>query len=161
MVSDDDILDKEDMHILQHMKEFISSDEVSHFAAAKQLMLHIERAVSVSRNRSLFNAQALLLQQKGGNHVKIVPVNLTQAPPPIYPKQNKKLKLADIEPLELARQLTIMESNLFQRIKPMECLQRAREQKTENADNITTVIHASNRVCYVSHMLFELADSLS
>ncbi|PBK74783.1 ras GEF [Armillaria solidipes] len=142
MVSDDDILDKEDMHILQHMKEFISSDEVSHFAAAKQLMLHIERA------------------QKGGNHIKIVPVNLTQAPPPIYPKQNKKLKLADIEPLELARQLTIMESNLFQRIKPMECLQRAREQKTENADNITTVIHASNRIAdWVADSILTKDDS--
>ncbi|KAK0464469.1 ras guanine nucleotide exchange factor domain-containing protein [Desarmillaria tabescens] len=142
MVLDDDILDKDDMHILQHMKEFISSDEVSHFAAAKQLMLHIERA------------------QKGGDRVRIVPVNLTQAPPPIYPKQNKKLKLADIEPLELARQLTIMESDLFQRIKPMECLQRAREQKTENADNITTVIHASNRIAdWVADSILTKDDS--
>ncbi|KAG7443000.1 ras GEF [Guyanagaster necrorhizus] len=142
MVLDDDILEKEDVHILQQMKEFISSDEVSHFAAAKQLMLHIERA------------------QKGGDRVKIVPVNLTQAPPPIYPKQNKKLKLADIEPLELARQLTIMESNLFQRIKPMECLQRAREQKTENSDNITTVIHASNRIAdWVADSILTKEDS--
>lgn len=71
---------------------------------------------------------------------------LSTPPPPIYPKTTKKLKLVDIEPLELARQLTIMESNLYQKIKPMECLQRAREQKTDNMDNIATVIQMSNRV---------------
>lgn len=70
------------------------------------------------------------------------------APPAaIIPKTSKKLKLLDIEPLELARQLTIMESILYQRIRPMECLQRAREQKTENIDNIAIVIQTSNRVC--------------
>lgn len=74
--------------------------------------------------------------------------NLGPPPAPIIPRTNKKLKLADIEPLELARQLTIMESTLYQKIKPMECLQRAREQKTENMDNIAIVIQTSNRVCY-------------
>ena len=46
MVLDDDILDKEDFFILERIKEFALSDEVSHFAAAKQLLLHVERAVS-------------------------------------------------------------------------------------------------------------------
>lgn len=86
------------------------------------------------------------VQQNGRDRARIIPVNLSQAPPPIIPKGKGKLKLLDIEPLELARQLTIMESTLFQRIKPIECLQRAREQKTENQDNITVCIHASNRV---------------
>jgi son of sevenless-like protein len=71
---------------------------------------------------------------------------MAPAPPPILPKSNKKLKLLDIDPLELARQLTLMESQLYQKIKPMECLQRSREQRTENVDNITTVIQTSNRV---------------
>lgn len=62
------------------------------------------------------------------------------------PRANKRLKLTDIEPLELARQLTIMESNLYQKIRPLECLQRAREQKTETMDNIAIVIQTSNRV---------------
>ena len=64
----------------------------------------------------------------------------------MIPKSSKQLKLLDIEPLELARQLTLMESQLYQKIKPMECLQRSREQRTENVDNITTVIQTSNRV---------------
>jgi son of sevenless len=75
-------------------------------------------------------------------------VNTSQGPPPapLMPKTSKKLKLLDIEPLEMARQLTIMESQLYQRIRPMECLQRAREQRMENNDNITVVIQTSNRV---------------
>lgn len=45
MVVDDDVLEKEDLYILDRLKQFISSDEVSGFPAAKQLMILIERAV--------------------------------------------------------------------------------------------------------------------
>jgi len=45
MIVDDDVLEKEDLYILDRMKEFISTDEVSSFAAAKQLLILIERAV--------------------------------------------------------------------------------------------------------------------
>ena len=63
------------------------------------------------------------------------------------PKTNKKLKLLDIDPLELARQLTLMEAALYKKIRPMECLQRSREAKPgKTADNITTIIQLSNRV---------------
>jgi son of sevenless-like protein len=52
MVGDYDILEKEDMYILDRMREFISDEEVIRFAAAKQLMISIERAVC--RNPLLF-----------------------------------------------------------------------------------------------------------
>ncbi|KAJ3871429.1 hypothetical protein F5051DRAFT_485280 [Lentinula edodes] len=42
-------------------------------------------------------------------------------------KSAKRLKLTDIELLELARQLTLLESALYQKICPMEYLQCARE----------------------------------
>jgi len=76
-------------------------------------------------------------------------VNTPTAAPPssILPKSNKKLKLLDIDPLELARQLTILESSLYQKIMPIECLTRSREQKQENPDNISNSIQTSNRVC--------------
>jgi len=45
MVVDDDVLEKDDMYILDRMKDFISNEEVIRFAAAKQLMIFIERAV--------------------------------------------------------------------------------------------------------------------
>ncbi|KAG6910697.1 hypothetical protein DXG01_008741 [Tephrocybe rancida] len=141
MLKDDDILEKEDLHILDRMKAFASSDEVSQFGAAKQVLVYIKRAI-----------------QGGDNALKAMPASTP--PPPIFPKTSKKLKLGDIEPLELARQLTIMESNLYQKIKPMECLQRAREQKTENIDNIAIVIQTSNRIAdWVAESVLSKEDS--
>jgi len=90
----------------------------------------------------------------------MVNTNLGPPPPPIVPKSNKQLKLIDIEPLELARQLTILESQLYQKIKPMECLQRSREQRTENVDNIATVIQTSNRVCRHFFLKFKVCHAI-
>jgi son of sevenless-like protein len=61
------------------------------------------------------------------------------------PKNSKKLKLLDIDPLELARQLTILESNLYQKVRPLECLMRSR-RSGEFHDNITTIIQLCNKV---------------
>jgi len=47
MIVDSDILEEEDSFIFERMKEFISNEEVQSFAAAKQLGIHIERAVSL------------------------------------------------------------------------------------------------------------------
>jgi son of sevenless-like protein len=97
-----------------------------------------------------------LQQEGGGGVIGMVAAPQGVPPPPLVPKSSKKLKLLDIDPLELARQLTIMESQLYQRIRPMECLQRAREQRTENIDNITVVIQTSNKVsaCDIRVIMF-------
>lgn len=47
MVVDDDVLEKDDLFILDRMKEFLTSDAVANFPAAKQLLILIERAVSL------------------------------------------------------------------------------------------------------------------
>jgi len=62
------------------------------------------------------------------------------------PKPKKKLQLLDIDPLELARQLTIVESRFYQKIRPEECLQVTRERKTDHDDNIARVTQTSNQV---------------
>lgn len=45
MVVDEDVLEKEDLYILDRIKAFISEEEVIKFAAAKQLLILLERAV--------------------------------------------------------------------------------------------------------------------
>lgn len=45
MVADDDFLEKEDMYILDRMKEFLLQDAVSRIAISKQLVILIDRAV--------------------------------------------------------------------------------------------------------------------
>jgi son of sevenless-like protein len=45
MVQDDDVLERDDAYILDHMMEFVAHDEVITLPAAKQLMVIIKRAV--------------------------------------------------------------------------------------------------------------------
>ncbi|KAF5318244.1 hypothetical protein D9611_014672 [Ephemerocybe angulata] len=143
ILQQEDIIEKEDLYVLDKIKAFVSSDDVSAFPAAKQLLNLIEKRANE------------------GTHMKsLINTNLAPPPPPIVPKNGKRLRLTDVDPLELARQLTIMESQLYQRIKPMECLQRAREQKTENMDNIAVVIQTSNKIAdWVADLVLGKEDS--
>lgn len=76
-------------------------------------------------------------------------------PPPIIPRNLKKVKFMDIEPLELARQLTIMDGRLFQRITPQECLGKAWPKEFGNeAANISAMIDMSNAVSYFQCLIF-------
>jgi son of sevenless-like protein len=63
------------------------------------------------------------------------------------PRNFRKLKFMDIDPLELARQLTIMDGRLFAKITPQECLGKAwpKEYGSE-APNISAMIDMSNAV---------------
>lgn len=72
-------------------------------------------------------------------------------PTPIVPKNMKKIKFTDIDPLEFARQLTIAESKLYGRIKPVECLEKIWEKRdnddtTDRAPNVRALILHSNQV---------------
>ena len=73
------------------------------------------------------------------------------APLPILPKNMKKIKFLDIDPLEFARQLTIMEAKLYGKIKPVECLEKTWQKKTsaetsEAAPNVQALILHSNQL---------------
>ncbi|KAJ6584774.1 ras guanine nucleotide exchange factor domain-containing protein [Mycena capillaripes] len=143
MVVDDDVLEKDDLFILDRMKEFITTEEVARFPAAKQLLILIERA------------------QKGSDStIKMFTAPQGVPPPPLVPKSSNYLQLLDIEPLELARQLTIMESRLYQRIRSVDCLQRAQNQTAETIDNITPCIQLSNKIAlWVAESVLSKDDS--
>ena len=88
----------------------------------------------------------------------------TSAPPPILPKNMKKLKFLDIDATEFARQLTIIESRLYGKIKPTECLNKT-WQKTlapgepEPAVNVKALILHSNQLTnWVAEMILTQSD---
>ncbi|KAJ1668257.1 hypothetical protein EV178_000602 [Coemansia sp. RSA 1646] len=60
---------------------------------------------------------------------KMVPNLPHAAPPPILPKSLSRLRLLDIHPQELARQFTLIDSNLFNKVRPIECLKTAWSRK--------------------------------
>lgn len=87
------------------------------------------------------------------------------APAPILPKNMKKLKFLDIDSTEFARQLTIVESKLYGKIKPIECLDKTwqKKPKDENAEayapNVKSLILHSNQLTnWVAEMILQQAE---
>ena len=62
MILDTGFLEKEDAYILDRMKEMVSGEGVIHLAAAKQLLVLVERAVSYSSS-SKFDLLKLLISK--------------------------------------------------------------------------------------------------
>ncbi|KAK3997334.1 ras guanine nucleotide exchange factor domain-containing protein [Cladorrhinum sp. PSN332] len=85
-------------------------------------------------------------------------------PAPIMPKNMKKLKFLDIDVMEFARQLTIIESRLYGKIKPTECLNKTWQKKVgsdepEPAPNVKALILHSNQMTnWVAEMILSQTD---
>jgi hypothetical protein len=69
-------------------------------------------------------------------------------PPPYLPKSLKRFTLFDIDPLETARQLTLLEMALFMNIKPIELMKQAWSKKNTNsvAVNVRAMIAMSTKI---------------
>lgn len=92
-------------------------------------------------------------------------LTLSQSTPqPIIPKNMKKLKFLDIDVTEFARQLTIIESRLYGKIKPTECLNKTWQKKVgdndpEPAPNVKALILHSNQLTnWVAEMILTQLD---
>ncbi|KAF9201163.1 hypothetical protein BGZ49_008621, partial [Haplosporangium sp. Z 27] len=120
----------EDRQILPRIKSFAESTqmrELMSFAVVQLIKLVEKREAS------------------DGSFRKMVLNLSTQAPPPITPRNLKRIKFMDLDPLEFARQLTIMESNNYNKIKPVECLAKAWTSDDPTlAVNIRKMIETSN-----------------
>lgn len=94
----------------------------------------------------------------------VLTLNTASTPTPIIPKNIKKLKFLDIDALEFARQLTIIESRLYCKIKPTECLNKTWQKKlapgeADPALNVKALILHSNQLTnWVAQMILTQAD---
>ncbi|PGG95409.1 hypothetical protein GX51_08257 [Blastomyces parvus] len=95
---------------------------------------------------------------------RLVPTISGNTPPSILPKNLKKLKFLDIDPMEFARQLTIIESRLYAKIKPTECLNKTWQKKLapdepDPAANVKALILHSNQLTnWVAEMILHQQD---
>lgn len=89
------------------------------------------------------------------------------APPSVLPRNLKKMKVLDIEPVELARQLTIREYNILKCITPAEILNR-RQRKILTRGGVTSnetkymdaFIHNSNELTnWVAYVILKHNDA--
>jgi son of sevenless-like protein len=135
-------------------------------AASKELLERIMAfGQSTLTNTGIPSAKSLIkvVEQriKGGDtsSKKLVLTLTNSAPPPILPRNMKKFKFLDIDSTEFARQLTIIESKLYSKIKPVECLTKTWEKKgksdrSETAPNVQALILHSNQLTnWVAEMI--------
>ena len=104
------------------------------------------------------------LKGHDANAKRLVLTLNTSTPQPIMPKNMKKLKFLDIDVTEFARQLTIIESRLYGKIKPTECLNKTWQRKLaqdepEPAPNVKALILHSNQLTnWVAEMILTQSD---
>lgn len=101
-------------------------------------------------------------RQEGGEMQVRKMVMPQSAPPPVLPKNLRKIKFLDIDPLEMARQLTLLDSTLFCRIKPFECLDKSWSKSNSDklAPGIKDTINTSNRITgWVAEAILMQEDS--
>ena len=141
-----------------------SNDEAS-TELLKKVHSFVKDSVAAT-NASLSDPLLNVVEQRlrGQDISKRLVINSTQAPPPIVPKNMRKLKFLDIDALEFARQLTILESRLYGKIKPTECLNKTWQKKLvaeepDPAPNVKAVILHSNQLTnWVAEMILAHQD---
>jgi son of sevenless-like protein len=95
---------------------------------------------------------------------RLVPTLNAQTPQPILPKHMKKLKFLDIDATEFARQLTTIESRLYGKIRPTECLNKTWQKKLQPGEpdpaaNVKALILHSNQLTnWVAQMILTQQD---
>jgi son of sevenless-like protein len=83
----------------------------------------------------------------------------SQPPPPILPRNMKRLKFLDIDQMEFARQLTVIEARSYSKLRVVECLSKGWSKppapgQPDPAENIRAIIMQSNQLTnWVAEMI--------
>ncbi|CAJ0919164.1 1767_t:CDS:10 [Entrophospora sp. SA101] len=120
-------MDDQDSHCLTRMKEFASTVMSEHMSFASVGL------IKIIEKRQF---------QPGAIFRELINTSPILPPQPILPRNLRRIKFLDLNPLEIARQLTIIESRLYNKIRPVECLNKAwsKEEGGEIAKNIKAMI---------------------
>lgn len=104
----------------------------------------IDKKVS-AYDGEVFAARLRSSLKKGKEGRKRARAEFTVPPPePYYPKANPISSVFDIEAIEIARQLTLVEDEMYSKIHAKECLDYLKDK--EQAANITEMIEQFNQV---------------
>ncbi len=136
----------EDEPYLDQVRRF-AVEEMGEIASMKAPSQHLQRLVERRQGEGEQMIRKMVLP--------------TSAPAPILPKNLKKIKFLEIDPLELARQLTLMESRLYNKVKPAECLglKWTKPGNEVHAKGIMESINTHNRIsAWVAETILQQED---
>ncbi|RCI06127.1 hypothetical protein CU098_011230 [Rhizopus stolonifer] len=113
------------------------------------ILNRLTQFMATIRDANTFSATQIdrLIQKRKASCKDIKSLVMTQtsdAPEPILPRNLKRLRIMDISPTEMARQLTLIDFKLYSSIQPIECLDKAWSRE----DEVSAIhIQASIRFC--------------
>lgn len=104
-----------------------------------RLMVFTDTTIRNTLSFSTDQLERLIQKRKEGTEMDVgglkklvwTPQSIPQS---ILPRNPKKFKLLDIEPIELARQLTIMDFKMYSSIRPIECLDKSWSRDTPSCE---------------------------
>jgi son of sevenless-like protein len=132
-------LEEEDSRGLENLRHFASTTMSESNTASAGVLMKLVRKRKESSD---------------GQFRKMVR-SLREAPTPILPKNLSKFKLLDLDPLEIARQLTIVDSRLYNDLKPVEFLNKAWSRKDNiSSPNVTRLIERFNQVIHLKILIY-------
>ncbi|KAJ3041356.1 hypothetical protein HDV00_009497 [Rhizophlyctis rosea] len=138
--------DETDRSALIVLREFAQGpmNEAMGFAAQQLIRLVDKRESSLSAG--IPSTPGGLSSSASISGRKLLPA-VKDCPPPITPRNMHRIRFFEIDPLEVARQLTIMESREYIKVVPVEFLKKAWSDKESNlAVNVKSMISISNQV---------------
>lgn len=118
---------------------------------------------TVIRDTSSFSADQLIRLIRKRREIdaddglkKLVP-NTNTGPTPVMPKNINKITLLDTDPLELARQLSLVDFKLYSSIRPIECLNKAWSRDDDGAD---VAVHVKQSIDYCNKLTSWVTGSI-
>ena len=111
----------------------------------------LRAAFPVANSQTLVTSVEAQLRPAQPNTKVLTMTAPANVPAPILPKklprEGRGLKLLDVHPTEIARQITIQQMTLYGRIKVVDCLDKAWSGDNASKDNnIKKMIHHANKV---------------
>ena len=121
------------------IEEFASTRVRKHMPQAAEML---RRLVERKRTASMSSGSSRR------NGMPAYPPTPRDTPPPILPRSLRMVRFLDVDMLEWARQLTILETRLFKSIQPFEFLNKAWSEKDseKTAPNIRAMIRMTNQI---------------
>jgi son of sevenless len=115
----------------------------------------LRSAFPVANSQTLVTSVDAQLKPAHPNSKILTMTAPSNVPAPILPKklprEGKGLKLLDVHPIEMSRQITLQQMTLYGRIKVVDCLDKAWSGDRASADNnIKKMIHHANKVYVLS-----------
>ncbi|KAI9197088.1 ras guanine nucleotide exchange factor domain-containing protein [Polychytrium aggregatum] len=125
----------EDRRALDMIRMFVSTRGPDHLSASMRVI-----------GKALYVREAILNSGREDVRSPTLQLTMQNSPPPILPKTFTVLRLLNLDPLEVARQLTLITSEDFCRLKPWEFLSKAWSDNTTKAKNVKSMINMSNMI---------------